>query len=87
MPFTEVTLSASELSTLALLKRKRCAGLLPTVEEIDFVLDVIDKLLTPVVREEPTGRADPWPRRPQSWRTQSRNSFWKMDSPRVTVKT
>jgi hypothetical protein len=86
MAFTEVTLSPSELCTLALLKRKRRAGLLPTVEEIDFVLDVIDQLLTPVVRE-PTERADPWPRSPQSWRTQSSKSFWKMDSPRVTVKT
>lgn len=40
-------LSDSQLQTVALIRRRRQAGLLPTVEEIDFVLDLLDQLLTP----------------------------------------
>jgi hypothetical protein len=40
-------LSDSQLHTLALIKRRRRAGLLPTAEEIDFIIDLINQHITP----------------------------------------
>lgn len=47
MANSESTLRSSQLQTLALIQRRRRAGLLPTAEEIDFVLDLIDQLVAP----------------------------------------
>ena len=38
-------LMAPQLQTLELLQRRRRAGVLPTAEEIDFILDLIDQLI------------------------------------------
>ena len=47
MAVSESTLSASQLQTLQLIKRNRKFGFLPSLAEIDFVLDLIDQLTTP----------------------------------------
>ena len=47
MANAESTLRSTQLQTLALVQRRRREGLLPTAEEIDFVLDLIDQLITP----------------------------------------
>ncbi len=40
-------LSVSQFQTLSTIKRNRQHGFLPSISEVDFLLDLLDQLLTP----------------------------------------